>query len=262
MRCVVLGTGLVGAAVDAELAARGIERIVLSHAKMQQSISLAAERHVRAGDVVVNAAAMTGVDACEDRAEEAIRVNGEEPGLLARLCRERGARLVHLSTDAVLDVTNVYARSKALGEERVRAAMPDALVLRIAWVFGPHPKRSDFVRFVVTSLREKGMVDAATDMVGSPTYTLDAARAIVHAAEGGVTGVHAFVNEPSISRHDLALRIQRAWDAPGEVRGVRMEHFSFRARRPRDTSMRATLDAWHRPMTLDACLADYRARWP
>lgn len=259
---IVLGTGLLGSA----LARERPDALVVDHAAMDAAggITRAAAQHVRAGDIVVNAAAMTNLDACEDRAAECMLVNGEEPGWLALLCAERGATLVHISTDSVLDVTNVYAESKLLGERRVEeAAGDDALIVRVSTVFGPHPKRSDFVRFVVTTLREKGEVTAIRDMIGSPTYTLDAAPAILAAAEGGARGTHAFVNEPSLSRYDFARLVQEVWRAPGIVKGVPMSEFkAFKARRPLDTTMHSTLDRWRRPMPLRAALEHYRALWP
>lgn len=264
VRYIILGTGLVGHALEALIAQRGVPMKSFAHREFDEGggISKTVMPHIAPGDIVVNAAALTAVDACEDRVEEAMEVNGEEPGRLAHLCLERGARLVHISTDTVLDITNVYAKSKALGEQRVReAAGDDALILRISTVFGPHPRKVDFVRFVIGTLRKGEDVRAITDMICSPTYTLDAARAIVAAAEGGARGTHAFVNEPSISRHEFALRIQSKWGAPGTVRGVPMSDFTFKARRPKDTTMHATVGAWHEPMSLEACLADYRTRW-
>lgn len=262
MRLVVLGTGLLGSA----LAAVRPAALTLDHAAFDAAggIARAADAVVERGDLVVNAAAMTNLDRCEERREEAMEVNGEQPGRLARLCRERGALLVHVSTDNVLDPVNVYAQSKVLGERRVQEeAGEEALIVRISTVFGPHDRRDDFVRFVVRTLRAGGEVRAIVDMICSPTYTLDAARALLAAAEGGARGTHAFVNEASISRYDFARRIAAAWGVEGTIRPVRMDEFAgFKAKRSRDTSMRATLDRWHEPMPLARCLEDYRARWP
>lgn len=261
-RLVLLGTGLFGSALLRERP----DARVLDHAAFDAAggISRAAAAIVQRNDLVVNAAAMTNLDRCEEREAEAMEVNGEEPGRLARLCRERGALLAHVSTDGVLDPVNVYSRSKVLGEERVvQEGRGEALVVRISTVFGPHEKRDDFVRFVVRTLREGKDVRAISDMICSPTYTLDAARAILAAAEGGARGVHAFVNEPSMSRYDFARAIADAWGVDGTIHPVRMDDFAgFKAKRPRDTTMHATLDRWHKPMPLAACLADYRAIWP
>lgn len=262
MRCVVLGSGLLGSALRVERP----DARVLDHAAFDAAggIARAADRLVERGDLVVNAAAMTNLDRCEERPAEAMEVNGEEPGRLARLCKERGAVLVQVSTDGVLDPVNVYSQSKVLGEARtLQEGGDDALIVRISTVFGPHEKRDDFVRFVVRTLREGKEVRAIPDMICSPTYTRDAARAILAAAEGGARGVHAFVNEPRMSRYDFARAIAAAWGVAGTIRPVRMDEFTgFKAKRPRDTSMHATLDRWHKPMPLSDCLRDYRALWP
>jgi len=266
VRVVVLGTGLLGDALLKELAHRGHPHASLDHAAFDAtgSISKAAARLVQRGDLVINAAAMTNLDACEERRAEAMEVNGEEPGRLATLARERGAKLLHVSTDNVLDVVNVYAEAKALGEKRVREALGDeALIVRVSTVFGPHPRRVDFVRFVVSALREKGEVTAITDMLSSPTYTPDAARALLAAGLGGAKGTHAFVNEPCISRYDWALDIQRAWGAPGVVKGAKMDDFKgWKARRPKGAILHPTLGAWHEPMPLAECMREYKALWP
>ena len=80
-------------------------------------------------DVLINLAAITNVDGCEDAPELAYRVNAEGAGLLAHLCKENNVKLLHFSTDYVFDGMNtrpytekdapnplsVYGRSKLLG---------------------------------------------------------------------------------------------------------------------------------------------------
>lgn len=263
-RFVILGTGLLGWSLARRLSEAATPHLALGHEEIDAAggLAQAARRNLREGDVLVNAAALTNVDACEDREEEAMRVNGEAPGELARVCRAAGARLVHASTDAVLDVTNVYARSKALGEARVReAAGDDALIVRVSTTFAPHPARADFVRWLLRTLREKGRADVLVDMVSSPTYGPDAAQAIVAAAQKGAGGTHQFTNHPGLSRYEFARMIQAEWGVPGEIRPARMDEFKgFRARRPRDTSMRSTMDRYHKSMPLDACLRDDHMR--
>lgn len=144
--------------------------------------------------VVVNAAAYTSVDRAESEQDEAFRVNADGPALLARLAGQRGAPVVHLSTDYVFDGRSprpyaegdevaplgVYGRSKAAGESAVRSATERHIILRTSWVYGP-----DGTNFVQTMLRlaatraEIGVVD---DQRGSPTAAQDIARAILEIA--------------------------------------------------------------------------------
>ena len=111
--------------------------------------------------VVVNAAAYTAVDRAESEPELAFEVNAHGAGRLARACAEVGAPLIHVSTDYVFDglkgapyevddpvcPLSVYGRSKEAGEDEVRAALAQHVILRTAWLFGPD--RPGFVSWVV-----------------------------------------------------------------------------------------------------------------
>ena len=88
--------------------------------------------------LVLNCAAHTKVDLCEQEMEKADAINGYAVGALAKLCREQGACLVHLSTDFVFDGSlrrpyrvddpvhplSAYGRSKLLGETELRKNAP------------------------------------------------------------------------------------------------------------------------------------------
>lgn len=140
--------------------------------------------------LVINAAAYTAVDRAESEAGAAFAVNAEAPARLARLCRDTGASLIHVSTDYVFDGTKsapyheddpvnplgVYGRSKAAGEEAVRALCPRHLVVRTSWLFSAHG-----VNFVKTLLRlaaERPELRIVDDQHGCPTSAADLAQAI------------------------------------------------------------------------------------
>jgi dTDP-4-dehydrorhamnose reductase len=147
-------------------------------------------------DVLINAAAFPAVDLCESEEKEAFRVNGEGPGLLAEQCRAAGVGLVHVSTDYVLTgdartpqaegapmaPRTAYGRSKAEGERRVIEALPEALVVRTAWVFGPG---KNFVGAILrqAALRLSGEVEGplrvVSDQRGCPTYAADLGEGIL-----------------------------------------------------------------------------------
>lgn len=151
----------------------------------------AAAVHRIAPDVVISAAAYTAVDQAEDEPDLANRVNGEAPGELAAAAREIGAPIIHLSTDYVFDgrkpepyhegdpvgPIGAYGRSKLLGEERVRAANPDHLILRTAWVYSPWGK--NFVKTMMSLARARDEVKVVADQFGNPTSALDIADALL-----------------------------------------------------------------------------------
>src|SRR5207247_3868216 len=108
-------------------------------------------------DVLINAAAFTNVDLCETQREQAFRINAEAPRVLAAICGEKNAKLIHFSTDYVFDgekrapyteedeanPISVYGESKLAGEKNVLATGDQHLVVRVSWVFGPD--RSSFI---------------------------------------------------------------------------------------------------------------------
>jgi dTDP-4-dehydrorhamnose reductase len=136
-------------------------------------------------DLLVNAAAYTQVDDAEVQPELATAVNARAPGLLADLCAARGARMVHFSTDYVFDgertrpwqetdpagPLNTYGLSKWEGEQRVAAASPHHLILRLAWLFGPG--RDAFPEWVLQQAVHHEEVRVVSDKIGSPTYSED-----------------------------------------------------------------------------------------
>lgn len=104
-------------------------------------------------DVVINAAAYTNVDGCEDNQELAFQVNGYGPGHIAEACSIIGAKLINFSTDYVFDGSkkeylesdisnpiNVYGYSKLLGENKIIENMNDYRIIRISWLFGIREK--------------------------------------------------------------------------------------------------------------------------
>ncbi len=138
-------------------------------------------------DVLINAAALTNVDYCEDHREEAMRLNAEAPRVLAKICREKGSRFIHVSTDYVFDgekrapyaeedaaePVSVYGESKREGEIQVLEANARALVIRVSWVFGQD--RPSFVDAVLKKARTEEQVAAVADKYSTPTFTPDIA---------------------------------------------------------------------------------------
>ena len=152
-------------------------------------------------DVLINCAAFTNVDLCETEREQAFRINAEAPRVLGEICREKNAKLVHVSTDYVFDgekrepyteqdeprPISVYAESKRAGEENVLAVEDRHLIVRVSWVFGPH--RPSFVDAMIKRAREEEHIDAVADKFSTPTYTADIAKMLPRFFRRTVAGV-------------------------------------------------------------------------
>lgn len=167
------------------------------------SIAQAIEAH-RPG-AVVNAAAFTAVDQAEDEVRRAFRMNADAAGEAAVAARDVGAPIIQVSTDYVFSGNEqaayredsptgpigAYGRSKLAGEEQVRGANPDHLIVRTAWVYSPFGR--NFVRSIVKAAEDRDTLTVVDDQRGSPTSALDLAdavlRALDHWRRGSRTGL-------------------------------------------------------------------------
>ena len=170
-------------------------------------------------EIVINAAAMTDVDGCESREEEAFLVNGQGAGNLAAAATAIGSVVIHFSTDYIFDGTkdrryceedkpnprSVYGKSKLAGEQLVRTLCPDHLILRTSWVFGSHGK--NFIRTIAQAARRQGTLRVVNDQRGSPTYTIDLARYTRKMLEARCRGTYHLTNSGSCTWYELAARV-------------------------------------------------------
>ena len=139
-------------------------------------------------DLLVNPAAITNLEECPNNPELTRRVNTDSPQVMAKVCQEKGARLVHFSTDYVFsgeqpgmkteqDATepvNMYGESKLAAERAVMEADESALVCRVSWLFGPTPAGRPYHLDNVLKRAEACEVqDLIADKFAMPTYTHD-----------------------------------------------------------------------------------------
>ena len=168
-------------------------------------------------DIVINAAAYTDVDGCEENKEHAFAVNGEGPGFLATACQMIGAVLVHFSTDYVFDglkaayaesdtpnPINVYGESKLLGEQNIMKNMDNYRIIRTSWLFGKHGK--NFVETMLRLSMEMESVMVVDDQFGSPTYTVDLAQKVPVIIESK-PGIYHITNDGVCSWYEYAKAI-------------------------------------------------------
>ena len=199
-------------------------------------------------DVIVNCAAYTAVDAAEDNEPQAARLNAHAVGILARVAKRHGARMIHVSTDYVFDgqgcipytedmptaPQSAYGRTKLDGERQLIAALgTDAVILRTAWLYSPYGK--NFVKTMLTLGKDKPALKVVFDQVGSPTCAHDLALAIVTVmtAEQWHGGIYHYSNEGVISWYDFTKAIHRlAGITQCDVQPCHSDEFPAKAHRP------------------------------
>ena len=140
---------------------------------------------------VINCAAYTAVDKAEEDAEKAEEINAEGALNIARIAREIGAKLIHISTDYVFngsgkqpyteeDARNpigVYGRTKAEGERQIEKEMTLYYIIRTAWLYGFDGK--NFVYTMTKAMNQRDSVKVVNDRRGTPTCCVDLAEAII-----------------------------------------------------------------------------------
>lgn len=211
-------------------------------------------------DAVVNAAALTSLEACEEDPVQADAANARGPALVASLCAARGARLVHVSTDYVYDGARPgsrteddpvaplghYARSKLLGEQLVMENSGGrALIARTSWIFGPD--RPAFPDSIIKRARREPRVQAVSDKFSTPTSSAEFAELIEPFLTGelaGASGILNVCNSGAASWQEYAqAALQFAAEAGVPLRATAIEPIplaempGFVAQRPRHTAM-------------------------
>jgi len=252
-RIIVIGAkGRLGAALTREyqraFSVKAFARSQLDLGKLDQVRSTLSETEF---DLLINCAALTNVDYCESNRDEAFLINAEAPRLLAEICRQKSAALIHISTDYVFDgrqdspyteedtprPLSVYAESKLAGEEETLRVSQNNLVIRLSWVFGPD--KPSFIDQIIQRARENETVTAVADKFSSPTYTIDAANWLRLAWENDAQGILHLANNGGCSWQEwaqYALDVCRNFGIPlkaervGAVSLADMKNFV--ARRP------------------------------
>jgi dTDP-4-dehydrorhamnose reductase len=198
-------------------------------------------------DWVVNCAAYTAVDKAESEPDDAAMLNTLGPRYLALTCALAGFRLLHISTDFVFDGATdrpyreddpthplqVYGLTKRDGEEAVLGAMPNALILRTSWLYGP--KGRSFPRTMIEAYRAEKRLRVVADQVGSPTYTPELAQVIGELMElNRIGGIYHACGPDAMSWHAFAsLTLQTLTGKPVEVEPIRTDEWPTPAIRPR-----------------------------
>ncbi len=188
-------------------------------------------------DVVVNAAAYTNVDGCEENKELAFNVNGRALEYIARSCSSVGATLVHYSTDYVFDGSkkkylesdktnpiNVYGQSKLRGEKNIIVNIKNYRIIRTSWLFGLQGK--NFVETMLMLSEDMDSVKVINDQFGKPTYAVDLAHKTGEIIKLS-PGIYHITNEGTCSWYEFAKAII------GNVAPCSTDEFPRKAKRPK-----------------------------
>ncbi len=176
-------------------------------------------------EVIINTAALTNVDLCEDEPETANTINGKAAGYIAEAAAKIDAKLIHISTDYVFDgrdqsgyeenhpvgPINKYGESKLLGEQLVAEKCHKHFIARVSWLFGVNPlaipKRLDFIRQLLSWSEKNNELTILNTQLGKVTYSYDVAAAIEKLITTEDYGIYHFANEGENTRFQFAKKV-------------------------------------------------------
>lgn len=210
-------------------------------------------------DLIVNAAGYTNVDAAETDPEAAFAINSTLPKFLAVVANVRDIPLVHFSTDYVFDGAkdkpyqemdrinplSVYGKSKAAGEENIRAIADKYLIIRTSWVYGRHG--DNFPKKIIELAQSRPELNVVNDQVGVPTPASFLVDTVIQLLKIGaknqqadIWGVYQVVPDGRTSWFEYATFILNVANELGvvlrlsvkDVQPVSSEFFSSPAKRP------------------------------
>lgn len=252
MKVAIFGSGgQLGRALAAALAtthdvvAVDHDRADIRHASAVADVVQAAKP-----DWVVNSAAMTHVDRCENNPLAAFEINALGARNVARACAAAGVRLLHVSTDYVFDgektspyveddtarPINAYGVSKLAGEYFVRADCPAHAIVRTSGLYGWHVcrgKGSNFAETILARARQGQALRVVSDERLTPTFTEDLARQLRTLIERGVpNGVYHATNAGACSWFDFANELLRLAGVTASIQPIAAKEWKSPTRRP------------------------------
>jgi dTDP-4-dehydrorhamnose reductase len=172
-------------------------------------------------DCIINAAAYTAVDRAETEEALAYKINHEAVVVLCEFAREKGVKLIHISTDFVFDgqgykpyqpgdspnPESIYGKSKLAGERAVQKILGNkGLVIRTAWLYSAHG--SNFVKTMLGLLVQRQQLNVIDEQVGTPTWARGLSLAIWVCLQKEITGVYHWTDAGVASWYDFAVAIQ------------------------------------------------------
>lgn len=246
MRITIFGaTGLLGKALMREWKEDEVTGLSSRDADIRKEKQVLEAVQRTRPDAVILAAAYTDVDGCEINRELAFDVNCHGAVNVARAAKQQRARLLFVSTDYVFDGNkttpystddprtpgSVYGQSKAEAELEISKILPECCIVRTSWLFGAGGKC--FPDTILKLAANRPELDVVGDQRGSPTYSIDLARALVQLCRQRAIGIVHATNRGECSWYEFAREIIARAGLNTVVQETTSDKFVRPAKRPK-----------------------------
>ena len=259
--------GQLGKAIQKEYESEAAELILTDVADLDITDNAQVLQFVREHkpQVIMNCAAHTAVDLCEEQWDLAYRINAIGPRNLAIAATQTGAKLMHISTDYVFSgdgdhpytefdavgPNSAYGKTKLEGERFVQQFAKNYFIIRTAWLYGDG---KNFVKTMLKLSETRDNVSVVKDQFGSPTSAKELAKMMHHLEPTENYGLFHGTCEGSCSWADFADEIFRLAGLPTKVKHITTEEYGSATRRP----AYSVLDNYMLRLTTDFRMADWQ----
>jgi dTDP-4-dehydrorhamnose reductase len=195
----------------------------------------------------INCAAYTNVEEAEKNKEKAFLVNSEGTKNVAEECKKHNVVLIQISTDYVFDGAsktpykttdltnpiNQYGKSKLQGEINISRIFKDYYIIRTSWLYSPFGK--NFVKKIISKLKENAELKITTQEIGTPTSCIDLSKFIIHITEKKDVpyGIYNFSAKGSATWYLFALEIAKIL-SPNKISNITpTDNYKSLAKRPK-----------------------------
>jgi dTDP-4-dehydrorhamnose reductase len=181
-------------------------------------------------DWVIHCAALANLEQCEKEPDLAWALNTEVPRNLAFYCRKGGARLLHVSTDAVFDgqaggyseddspnPLSTYAKTKLNAEYAVADEYPEAIIARVNLFGWSLTGNRSLAEFFFNNLMKGQSMMGFTDVYFSPLLANDLAQLFLSMFENELTGLYHVLSSNHVSKYEFGVQIARKFGLSEEL---------------------------------------------
>lgn len=199
-------------------------------------------------DCIINAAAMTNVDACEEKKEMCDALNVDAVQYLCEAAKKHNAHLIHLSTDFIFDGTagpykeddepnplSYYGHSKLKGEQIIQSELENWAIIRTVLVYGlvADMSRSNIVLWAKESLEKGREISVVDDQYRSPTLAEDLAMGCFLVESQGKNGIYNISGKDQVNIYEIVEMVAKRYNlSMDKVSRTTSESLNQKAKRP------------------------------
>jgi dTDP-4-dehydrorhamnose reductase len=238
------GRGMLGSDLVQTCRQQGLNPIVYDLPEFDITDADQVRHAVASVDMIVNCAAYTNVDGAESQPELAYQVNAEAVGRLGAIARQAGKWVLHISTDFVFDGSaerpyvetdlpnpiNTYGKTKLAGEQLLADSGCEHCIVRVEWTYGS--AGNNFVTKIIQRAKSQQTLKVVDDQTGSPTSTIEAAKAICELLQKKPEGIYHFASSGYVTRYGVARFILDRLSMDIELLPCKTSDFPSPATRP------------------------------